>query len=85
MSLEYAPAINVGHDSFELGLSLCGEANVLLHPVDEMVLECPLYQLMQDIGRQQLVDVRAREMMCEWLSGEALAIGYEESIDYDLL
>ena len=41
---------------------------VLTGPLDEMVLEHTLDNLVEDIRGDQLVDVCAREVICEWLA-----------------
>ena len=40
---------------------------VLLDPVDEVVLESTLYRLMEEIGGEQLMDIRTREVGRKWL------------------
>jgi hypothetical protein len=40
---------------------------VFLHPLDKMILECPLDNLVKDIRGHHLVDVSAREVVGERL------------------
>jgi hypothetical protein len=40
---------------------------VLLKPCDEMIFECPLDDLVEKIGRQQLMDVGIWKVVCERL------------------
>ena len=41
-------------------------AQILLHPFNEMVLECTFDDLMQKIGCNQFVDISTREIVREW-------------------
>lgn len=67
MIRERLPAINVIEHPLGLALAIRGEVDIVLDPSDEVIFECTLDQLMEEIGSQELVDVRPREMMREWL------------------
>jgi hypothetical protein len=44
-----------------------GDLKVLSHPLHEMIFESSFDHLMEKIRRQELVDVSAWKMCCEWL------------------
>jgi hypothetical protein len=60
------PSINVCENLLCLTLAVMS-LNVFLHPVDEMILECPLDNLMEDIRGQEFMDISAGKAICEWL------------------
>jgi len=40
-------------------------------PINEVVFKCPFDELVKEVRGDQLIDIRAREVDCEWLgSGE---------------
>jgi hypothetical protein len=41
-------------------------------PVDEVILESSLDELMKYIRRDHLVDVRPRKIICEWLANKKI-------------
>lgn len=61
------PTINLLDDFCSLTLCLSCQLNVLDYPLDEVVLERSLDELMQEIRRQEFMDVCPREVVCEWL------------------
>ena len=40
---------------------------IILNPCNNVILECAFDELMQDIGRDQLMDVGSGEILCEGL------------------
>lgn len=55
------PAVNV-LDDFQGPLLAVLKVQIIVHPRDQMVFEGPLDDLVQEITRDQLVDVSARKM-----------------------
>ena len=49
---------------------MMNNAYVVLDPGNEMVFECSLDDLMEQVERQQLVNVSARELRSKWLQGQ---------------
>lgn len=40
---------------------------ILFNPGYEVILECALDDLMENVWRYECMDIRPREVVCEWL------------------
>lgn len=62
----YLPAINVIEDRVR-PFSTIGDDQVFLNPVDQVILEDALDQLMEYVWREEPADIGSREIVCEGL------------------
>jgi len=60
------PVVNIVHDSVCSWCSVC-LLKIQPNPVQEVVLEAALDYLMEEIGCEKFMNIRAREVMCEKL------------------
>lgn len=60
------PPVNFVENGIRFRLSMCA-FKVIAHPINEVVLEHALYQLVEKIWCDQLVNVGARKVICERL------------------
>jgi hypothetical protein len=65
-----SPAIYVIHNFVRLRLPML-ENQIFPNPGNQMILESPLNELMKQVGRQHLVNIGTREVICEWLKIES--------------
>ena len=67
----YAPTVNLLDDFSGLILCICRQPNILNDPLNEVVLERALDELVEQIRGQELMDVRTREVVCKWLRAQS--------------
>jgi hypothetical protein len=63
-----SPPINFIQNSFALCLPM-HIFKILYHPLNEVVLEYPLYDLVKEVRGDQFIDVRIGEVFSERLKG----------------
>jgi hypothetical protein len=61
------PPVYVVHDLFAFPWTVVS-VDVLLHPFDEVILERPFDDLMQDIGSNKAMYISTRKVIREWLA-----------------
>lgn len=62
----YVPLVNISHNRISFVFTVRLE-EVSFHPVDQVVFECSFDELMEDVWRDQLVNIRTGEVFGEWL------------------
>lgn len=40
---------------------------ILTNPCNQMIFECSLDHLVEDVARKELMDIGTREIICKWL------------------
>jgi hypothetical protein len=64
--MEYIPVVDIIEDLSCTRFAM-GKYKIILYPSDEMVLECPLDYLMEEVRRKEFVNISPRKVICEWL------------------
>jgi len=64
--MSHQPAINFVEDPFHIGSAVV-IFEVLSYPIDKVILKHALDQLMEEVRRNELMDVRPVEIGCIWL------------------
>ena len=68
---EDSPAVNVIHYLLCTSLSM-NENEIFVYPGDEMVFEGSFDDLMEEVGREKLVNIRSRKLMSKGLRSRSV-------------
>ena len=60
------PAIYIINNFFGLIIAMLNN-QVLIDPSDDMIFECSLDDLVEEVRRQKFMNIGTRKELCEWL------------------
>ena len=73
-SSDYAPSVDIIKNAFSICVGVRCHANIFLHPCNDMVLERALDELVEDVGREELMYVGTWKIVREGLNSMAMTV-----------